>query len=65
MNAIDRHSAFAAFKHYISTGSILLSNAQEGDLSILFSCFFFFFFFPFSVLSVLKASLMTRIGQGM
>lgn len=60
MNTIDGHNAFAAFKHYVSSGSILLSSAQEGDLSGLFSCFFVFFFC--GGLSVLKASLMTRIG---
>lgn len=49
VNTIDGHSAFAAFKHYVSSGSILLSSAQEGDLSGLFSCFFVFFFLWWSV----------------
>lgn len=58
MNTVDGRNAFTTFKHYISTGSILLSCAQERDLS--FKCFFIFFFFW----SVLKVSLMTRIGEG-
>lgn len=42
MNTVDGRNAFTTFKHYISTGSILLSCAQERDLS--FKCFFIFFF---------------------
>lgn len=58
VNTVDGHNAFAAFKHYISTCSIVLSSARGRDLNgIVFLCVgggrFKF------VLSILKVSLMT------